>query len=606
MNNKKIIIVSLAVTMLLACVAVISLAMLHDKGKDIKPLATEQAKPKPKPVAKDTVPKPKKVAVRKKAPKPNPAVEGYLRDSDGRPFAGVVVSDSYSSTVTDSLGHYRFIRAPKSRFVWYCIPADCEVPTHSATDNTAMFYQSLTAKRTVYNFTLHRLPTGKEARYNLIVFGDPQITNAFSPYYTGPNDNPIKKSDLKRFTDETMSDVRQLTDLWKDTPVYAISMGDDVQYYGGYNPNLEREIREALGSSRAKVFSVIGNHDQDGKDLYRRKWEDSFGPTDYSFDRGDVHYVCFNNVRFYKGSRYWQPGEITNSQMNWLRDDLRLADKHKKVIVCYHIPLTFGNNPYREALPLNIASEPKHYISSDLRSILHELEAFEGGFELFCGHTHFAINHEVDFEGHHLLEHCHAAACGNIWQSNVNICGTPNGYYVYDIDGTHIADSYYKGTFWPRDKQMSIFRADTDFNGESYGADWNIAKDKNAIVANVFNADSRWRVIAVEDGVEHEMKRINHQGQDAFATGYHHKYSKSVSYWFVSKKNGYLIMNHLYYYEPRSAESTIIIRAIDPYGHVYTASSADAVTEPFFNYAHYYAREATNNLISNSSAKEKE
>ena len=74
-----------------------------------------------------------------------------------------------------------------------------------------------------------------------------------------------------------------------------------------------------------------------------------------------------------------------------------------------------------------------------------------------------------------------------------------------------------------------------------------------------------------------------------FAAGYHHRYSQSVSYQFVSKRNGYLIMNHLYYYEPRSAESRVIIKATDPYGTTYTASSNDAVTEPFFNFAHFYA-----------------
>lgn len=594
MSNKKIILASLAVTIVLAGVALVSLAMFHSddkkatvqnvaavkaKQQDIKDTTTAKAAPKAK------------APVTKPVPKPDLTVEGYLRDAGGKPVAGVVVSDSYSSTVTDSLGHYRFTRAKGARFVWYCIPADFEVPTHSSSDNTALFYQPLTATKTKYNFTLHRLPSGKETRYNLIVFGDPQVTNAYSPYYTGPNDNWVKKSDVARFTDETMVDVRKLISQWKDTPVYAISMGDDVQYYGGYNPTLERQIREALGSSRAKVFSVIGNHDQDGTLKYLRKWEENFGPTDYSFDRGDIHYVCFNDVRFYKDKyRYWQPGELLTSQMNWLREDLRLADKHKKVIVCYHIPLTFGNNPYRDALPLNIPSEPKQFISSDLRDILGELSTFEGGFELFCGHTHFALNHEITFEGKHLMEHCHAAACGTIWQSNINICGTPNGYYVYDINGTHFTDSYYKGTFWPRDKQMTVFYANSDFNGESYSADWNIPRDKHAIVANVFNADSRWHVVAIEEGVEHEMKRISHNGQDAFAAGYHHKYAKSVSYQFISKKNGYLIMNHLFYYEPKSEKSTVIIRATDEYGHVYTASSADAITEPFYNFAHYYKK----------------
>lgn len=587
-RRTHIYIIVAVIVIVLGSFAAISLATHKDENivkKDTvvaqkqKPVTTIKKKVKTvKPVKKDSV------------QDLDPTVRGTLTDSLGNPMKGVIVSDGYTCTVTNDKGMYIFLRDKDAHFVWYSVPADCEIPTHSADDHTALFYQALSPKRNVYNFTLKRLPNGPERDYRLIVFGDPQVTNAFSPYYTGPNDNPVKKSDVERFTEETMTDVRQTIAGWSPSmPVYAISMGDDVQYYGGYNSSLEAQIRKALGSSRATVFSVIGNHDQDGRALYLYKWEQSFGPTDYSFDRGDVHYVCFNDVHFYRGMLYWQPGELTASQLQWLRQDLQLADHNKKVILCYHIPLTFGNRPRKGAVSLGLESEPGHYSSSVLSRVLKELETFKGGYELFCGHTHFAINHEMEYKGRHLLEHCHAAACGNIWQSNINICGTPNGYYVYALNGTRISDSYYKGTFWPRTRQMTIFRAATDFNGESYAADWGLPTDKGVLVANVFNADSRWRVVAVEDGVEHEMKRINHQGQDAFATGYHHRYSQSVSYQFVSKRNGYLIMNHLYYYEPRSAESRVVIKATDPYGTTYTASSNDAVMEPFFNFAHYYA-----------------
>lgn len=574
---------------LLGVYAISSLASLDKKEMVVSKAVVRSVKKTeaPKAPAKKAPVKPK--AAPDTLPALDPTVRGTLTDSLGRPMENVVVSDGYTCTVTNAKGNYIFIRDKNARFVWYSVPSYCEVPTHSAEDRTALFYKPLSAKRNVYNFTLKRLPKGTERDYRLIVFGDPQVTNAFSPYYTGPDDNPVKKSDVARFTDETMTDVKRTIAEWSPSmPVYAISMGDDVQYYGGYNASLEGQIRKALGSSRATVFSVIGNHDQDGRDLYRRKWEQSFGPTDYSFDRGDVHYVCLNDVHFYRGQVYWQPGELTADQLNWLEQDLRFADHNKKVILCYHIPLTFGNRPRKGAASLGLESEPGHFSSSVLSRVLKLVETFKGGYELFCGHTHFAINHEIDFRGRHILEHCHAAACGNIWQSNINICGTPNGYYVYALNGTRITDSYYKGTFWPRSRQMTIFRASTDFNGESYAADWELAKDKGVVVANVFNADSRWRVVAIEDGVEHEMKRINHQGQDAFAAGYHHRYSQSVSYQFVSKRNGYLIMSHLYYYEPRSAQSRVLIKATDAYGNTYTASSSDAVTEPFFNFAHYY------------------
>jgi hypothetical protein len=118
-----------------------------------------------------------------------------------------------------------------------------------------------------------------------------------------------------------------------------------------------------------------------------------------------------------------------------------------------------------------------------------------------------------------------------------------------------------------------------------------IINNRNILVANVFNATSHWRVVAVEDGKEYLMGRLSGKGQDAFAAGYHHKYSESVSYRFVSKGNGYLIMNHLYYYTPRNPNARIIIKASDPYGNTYTASSDEVTTEPFANYAHYYEKE---------------
>ena len=516
-------------------------------------------------------------------------IHGELTDEEGKPMEGVVVSDGFTCVKTDSIGRYKLLTNKDSRFVYYTIPDYCEVLTHSETDRTELFYQPIVSKRKTYNFTLHRLPHGKEKNYRLIVFGDPQVTNAFNPYFTGPNDDPVKKTDLERFTEETITDVKEtIGNLPAGTPVYALSMGDNVQYYGGYNASLEEGIRKAMGSSKARVFSVIGNHDQDNNPLYKRKWEDSFGPTDYSFDRGDVHYVCFNNVHFFRGMSYYQPGELMESQLKWLRQDLALADKSKKLIVSYHIPLTFGTRPSKNAEPLNITTEEGHYSSSILSTILKEAKAFKGGYELFCGHTHFAINHEINFHGQRVLEHCHAAACGNIWQSNINICGTPNGYYVYSIEQNRLTNAYYKGTFWPAERQMSLFYANTNFNGESYATDWSLPHNEKVVVANVFNADSRWKVVAIEDGHEHEMKRLNSKGQDAFATGYHLKYNKAVSAYFVSKRNGYLIMNHLYYYIPKSKEAHITVKATDPYGNTYTGSTHDVVTEPFFNYAHYY------------------
>lgn len=519
------------------------------------------------------------------------SLHGTLRDTSGVAMPGVVVSDGFTCVATDSAGRFALHRNPKAKFVYYTVPADCAVPTHSDTDRTAMFYQPIRRDRKNYDFVLTRLPGGKETNHRMIVIGDPQVTNTMNPYYTGPDDNPVEKSDVARFTDETMADIRETIDSWpEDTPVYGLSMGDDVQYYGGYNDSLAYSIRKALGSSRMTLFSVIGNHDQEGKRIYKEKWEENWGPTDYSFDRGDVHYVCFNNCDFYHGALYYSPGELSDEQMTWLTQDLALVDSTKKVVLCYHIPMTFGNRPGKKAEPLGIDTEKGHFASSRLESLLGLLQRFEGGFELFCGHTHFALNHEIDYRDWHIMERCHAAACGTIWQSNINICGTPNGYYVYTLNANTLADCYYQGTRWARERQMTLFRADSHFNKERYTEDWNLPQGKGILVANVFNADSRWQVMAIENGTEYPMTRLSGTGQDAFASGYHDRYAKAMSHWFVSKQNTYLMMNHLYYYVPKSPNAFITVKVTDAYGNTYTENTRNIIGEPYYNFAHYYSQ----------------
>ena len=583
-----------AILTAICCIAAIvyALHIWQDKKPQPKQNVVRRIMTPRKPIQKPKATQKKKAKAKPKAPE-QPFISGTITDTEGNPMTDVCVSNGIVCMLTDSLGKYQLPKDSTARFVYYTVPADCEVAVHSAKDRTAHFYQPIVKGKTKYDFTLKKLPGGAETSYKMIVIGDPQVTNAFNPYFNTADDNHVEISDVERFATETMVDIRRtIRSLPQGTPVYGLSMGDDVQYYGGYNPLLERQIREVLGSSEMRLFSVIGNHDQDGNPEYLHKWEENWGPTDYSFDRGNEHYVCFNNVHFYgKYPSYYSPGELSDRQMEWLRQDLSLTPKSKKVILCYHIPLTFGNNPFHKAQPLNIASEKGHYSSSRLSALLSMLLEFKGGYELFCGHTHFAINHEINHDGHHIIEHCHAAACGNIWQSNINICGTPNGYYVYTFRNTRLTSCYYKGTFWDVQKQMTLFRADTDFNGESYAADWNLPHKRGIIIANVFNADSRWRITAEEDGVEYPMQRINSRGQDAFATGYHRKYAMATSYHFISKQNSYLIMNHLYYYEPKNAGSEIRIIARDPYGHTFTESAEEIIVEPFRNYAHYYKEE---------------
>ena len=221
----------IAIISLVCCVLVAIGITLHlRKQTATLPMVAKKAvnTPKPKPQAVDTVKKKKPIV------KIDYTITGTLRDTEGNGVADVIVSDGYNCVKTDSLGRYKMKRDSLARFIYYSVPADCEVPTHSETDRTAYFYQAVSKQKKVYNFTLKRLPGSKETSYKMIVIGDPQVTNAYSPYYTSPDDNPIKKSDVERFTTQTMVDIKQsIREMKAGTPVYGLSMGDDVQYYGG-------------------------------------------------------------------------------------------------------------------------------------------------------------------------------------------------------------------------------------------------------------------------------------------------------------------------------------------------------------------------------------
>ena len=218
MNKRKQIYISILSFICCVLVAIgITLHLRHKKAALPVIIKKTMNARKETPQVVDTVKKVKKIK------KIDYNISGTLRDTEGKGVANVIVSDGYKCVKTDSLGRYKMKRDSLARFIYYSVPADCEVPTHSATDRTAYFYQTVSKKKKIYNFTLRRLPDGKETHYKMIVIGDPQVTNAYSPYYTSPDDNPIKKSDVERFTTQTMADIREtIKSLPAGTPVYGL------------------------------------------------------------------------------------------------------------------------------------------------------------------------------------------------------------------------------------------------------------------------------------------------------------------------------------------------------------------------------------------------
>ncbi len=442
---------------------------------------------------------------------------GLLLDDSGKPCTGVTVSDGYSCVQTDSRGFYQMKRHEGARYVFYATPSDCKArPTQ--------FFQKLnTAKE--YDFTLTR-QTSSESHFALIAMGDPQVTN---------------NSQLARFKDETLTDLQQ-TVASLNLPTCGIALGDIVND----KPDMMGSMRSVLSSTDTPFFSTIGNHDKVRQtDVTTPRttdnYERAFGPLNYSFNRGQVHFICLDDVVFSNSEDY--ATGISDDQIAWMKADLQSVPKDRLVIVYYHIPLRDSNAPGRAAMLSLLKDYPN--------------------VKLMCGHTHYLQNYQVK-EPIQTEERIHGTACGAWWHSVICTDGTPNGYAVYEIQGNKIINQYYKPTRYDKSFQIRLFHGNAFFGGQ-YGT-YSYGLPSDYVVANVFNYDPQWHVSVYENGkYSGEMtSALSYFKQDAWAVGLH------LGVLNRDEKNYGVTCYHDFVYKLKNPKAKVKVEAVDEYGNTYT------------------------------------
>ncbi|HBL78157.1 MAG TPA: hypothetical protein DD458_23250 [Prolixibacteraceae bacterium] len=457
-------------------------------------------------------------------PGPGMDLYGFIGDNDGTPIKNIVVSDGFSCTATDAKGIYQMKKNANAKFVFFSTPAEYAVNTTSESVKMASFYSEIsTTKR--HDFTLKKLPA-IETSFTLLCIGDPQVTSA---------------EEVTRFRTETMEDIKVLTQS-ETKPCYGLAMGDMT----GDKPAFFDQMKALIGSSAIRVFTTIGNHDKVATSVTTQpRTTDAFskvyGPVNYSFNRGNVHFVCLDNIIFTDASNY--SGGFTSSQVEWLKQDLSYVPKEKMVIVYYHIPI-------RSTSGISYRTE-----------ILSTLQGF-AEVHLMCGHTHYTENY-THTSPVAAYEHIHAAACGSWWRSTINGDGAPNGYAVYSINGNTITNWYYKPTNLSKDFQMRLHKGNVSFGG-AYGY-YNFNQADNTIVANVWNSDSSWKVEAYENGIKvANLTPMPTSMKDAWALGYH------IGVLNRNPDNYSPSCKHLYLHTLVNPNANLEIKATDRFGNVYT------------------------------------
>jgi hypothetical protein len=456
---------------------------------------------------------------------------GVIVDTDGNPVSGAVVSDGFSCVLTDGRGVYQMKKSADAAFVFYSTPSGYAIRTAGSMVNAATFWADIHASSQRYDFTLERLPA-PETDFTLICIGDPQVASA---------------AEISRFKTETVSDLKTFLAA-RPGPCYALVLGDVV------NDHLEllSSMRTVMGALPVPYFTTIGNHDHDravtGNDAAAgRPFEAVFGPLNYSFNRGDVHFVCLDNV-IHRGPNDYTAG-FTDARIEWLRQDLSHVPKSRMLIVYYHIPLRNTSSYANRAAMLNL------------------LKGF-AGVHLMAGHTHYSENFPVT-DTLSTYEHIHGAACGAWWKSTVNVDGAPNGYAVYDVKGARLSNWLYKSTGYPADFQIRLHRGDTSFGGSN--GYFGYGKGANDIIANIWNADSGWTVEVYEDGRYAGVMTRLPTVVDAFAAGYHVGVLGRVAANYGATGSG--ANKHAYCHTLRDPAAAVIeVRATDCFGTEYRQS----------------------------------
>ncbi|GGH13452.1 metallophosphoesterase [Sphingobacterium alkalisoli] len=365
-------------------------------------------------------------------------IKGRIRSS-GKGIADTVISDGYNTTVTDKKGRYALASNKNAEYIFISTPAGYQI---EHVDGFAAIYLSVTNRN--YNFELKK-NTFDDTNHFFLALGDPQIRVA---------------EDANQLEEESILDITQYLQSTSKEKFHGISLGDSIWD----NPKMWTKYQEAITKIGIPFFQVVGNHDKneitkeesDANSLFKNY----FGPTYYSFNRGQVHYIVLDNVRYKNIKEY--DGHISDDQLNWLQKDLKYVPKDHVLIISAHIPIYSGIKNREELYALLTEFEQVHILS---------------------GHTHTNTNH-VDQQ---IYEHTHASLCGAWWTGPVCADGTPRGYGVFEINGSKVTWHY-----------KSIGR-DHTYQFRSHVQQLN--HGMNRITVNVWNYDPQWQVTWYADGV---------------------------------------------------------------------------------------------------------
>jgi hypothetical protein len=375
---------------------------------------------------------------------------------DGKPLAGVLVSEGSRVVRTDGEGCYELaVGRDSGAFVFVTAPAGYWteaffVPTAKA------------AKARRADFTLRAVSPSK--RFDFIFVTDIHLENG--------------KVGIPKFR-ASLLEINAL----QPTPAFLWSQGDIcLQGHSG------DAYAECLKLARMPVRTGPGNHEMmlDHKNP-RDDFHRLFGPTYYSFDWGGIHCIVLDGNKPIPGGKDWKAvhGAIEGSELAWLRADLAAQPEGKPTVVGIHIPIVTTYPQRRKESP---PDAPYWEVAN--RSLLTDLFAAHRVRLVLQGHMH--ENERTWIKG---VEYVASISLSGSWYQSGKgmergVDGCPRGYRIVSVDGTRITHRY-----------CSSCESRVDRQGEWYGLDKPLpASSEVGLVFNCYDAPNGSTAQARLDG----------------------------------------------------------------------------------------------------------
>jgi len=371
-------------------------------------------------------------------------VRGYVL-SKGKGIKNVIVSDGYNVVATDKSGRYEFEPNANVVAVFISTPSGYAFKNNKGIARHYRLLKEVNKKKAI-NFDLVPLDIDDD-EHQFIIWADPQTKNA---------------SDVEKMMTQSVPDVQKFVSGAGDGALlHGITIGDivwdDLKLFEDYDKAVEK-----MG---IPFFQCLGNHDMDynlgGDETSDNTFQQFYGPTYYSFNRGKVHYVVLDDVRYLGSDRNYD-GHISQPQLDWLQKDLSFVPGDKLIVLCLHIPVHQGVKNNKE-----------------LYAVLEDRKV-----HIMSGHTHWQAN---VIKGN-IYEHNHGTVCGAWWTGPICGDGTPCGYGVYKVKGTELS-WHFKTTGSAADHQFNIFVS--DFNTV-----------QKLVKVNIWNYDPTWKTEYSLDGIK--------------------------------------------------------------------------------------------------------